>query len=81
MSFQSRNRLDDVSPLFVTPATRRRGLGTRLAFTWALWRERIVARRCLAQMDARSLRDAGISPAAAAYESGRPFWRPMGTLR
>jgi len=32
-------------------------------------------------MDARSLRDAGISPAAAAYESGRPFWRPMGTLR
>ena len=33
------------------------------------------------QMDARSLRDAGISPAAAAYESGKPFWQPMGSLR
>jgi uncharacterized protein YjiS (DUF1127 family) len=32
-------------------------------------------------MDARSLRDAGISPAAAAFESGRPFWRKLGGLR
>jgi uncharacterized protein YjiS (DUF1127 family) len=47
----------------------------------ALWRERIRMRRALAGMDARSLRDAGISPAAAAYESGKPFWRTMGDLR
>jgi uncharacterized protein YjiS (DUF1127 family) len=32
-------------------------------------------------MDVRSLREAGISPAAAAYESGKPFWRPLGPLR
>jgi uncharacterized protein YjiS (DUF1127 family) len=32
-------------------------------------------------MDARSLTEIGISPAAAAYESGRPFWQPMGELR
>jgi uncharacterized protein YjiS (DUF1127 family) len=32
-------------------------------------------------MDARSLRDAGISPAAAAFEAGRPFWRKLGGLR
>jgi uncharacterized protein YjiS (DUF1127 family) len=38
-------------------------------------------RRTLMQMDARSLRDAGISPAAAAYESGKPFWAKMGDLR
>ena len=35
----------------------------------------------LTQMDARSLRDAGISPAAAAYESGKPFWQRVGHLR
>ena len=38
-------------------------------------------RRCLAQMDSRSLRDAGISPAAAAYELGKPFWEKIGFLR
>jgi len=32
-------------------------------------------------MDARSLRDAGISPAAAAYESGKVFWQAFGPLR
>ena len=53
----------------------------RERLTIAVWRERTVARRCLAQMDARSLRDAGISPAAAAFEAGRPFWRRMGGLR
>jgi len=34
-----------------------------------------------AELDSRSLRDIGISPAAAAYESGKPFWRRMGGLR
>ena len=53
----------------------------RLALTLALWRERTAQRRSLAQMDTRSLRDAGISPAAAAYESGKSFWQPMGGLR
>jgi uncharacterized protein YjiS (DUF1127 family) len=32
-------------------------------------------------MDARSLREIGISPAAAAYETGKAFWQPFGTLR
>jgi len=52
-----------------------------LAFTFVLWHQRREMRRSLAQMDARSLRDAGISPAAAAYESGKPFWTEMGPLR
>jgi uncharacterized protein YjiS (DUF1127 family) len=85
MSFQSRNRLTIEQNLYATPATTvevaPRSLRQRLALTLAVWRERTSARRCLAQMDARSLRDAGISPAAAAYESGKPFWHKMGGLR
>ncbi len=85
MSFQSRERLTIEPDLFVTPAAAatvaRPSLRQRLALTLTVWRERTAARRCLARMDARSLRDAGISPAAAAYESGKPFWQRLGTLR
>lgn len=85
MSFQSRDRLTIEPDLFVTPASAanvaRPSFRQHLAVVVEAWRERTVARRCLAQMDARSLRDAGISPAAAAFESGRPFWRKLGGLR
>lgn len=84
MSFQSRNRLTLEQGLFATPAvavTPSLSFRQRLAVTVAVWRERTMARRCLAEMDARSLRDAGISPAAAAFEVGRPFWRKLGGLR
>ena len=89
MSFQSRNRLTVEQDLFVTPAASPAASGLaappsfreRLALTVAVWLEPPAARRCLARMDARSLRDAGISPAAAAYESGKPFWQSMGGLR
>lgn len=84
MSFQSRDRLTIEQNLFATPAAVTAPLPSlrqRLAIAVAVWRERAAARRCLARMDARSLRDAGISPAAAAYESGKPFWQRMGTLR
>ena len=80
MSFQSRDRLLGVSDLYVSP-TGRPSLRQRVVFALALWRQRTAMRRNLAQMDARSLRDAGISPAAAAYESGKPFWQEMGPLR
>jgi len=80
MSYQSRDRLLGASDLYVSPAARP-GWRKRLAFTFALWRQRREMRRALAQMDARSLRDAGISPAAAAYESGKAFWEKVGELR
>jgi uncharacterized protein YjiS (DUF1127 family) len=80
MSFQSRDRLRDAPDLYLSSAGKR-GLRQSLVLTLALWRERREMRRSLALMDSRSLRDAGISPAAAAYESGKPFWAKMGTLR
>jgi uncharacterized protein YjiS (DUF1127 family) len=80
MSYQSRDRLA-APDLYVTPAASQGSLLQRLALTWIVWRERNAMRRCLAKMDARSLRDAGISPAAAAYESGKPFWEKVGFLR
>jgi uncharacterized protein YjiS (DUF1127 family) len=81
MSYQSRQRIADQSATFVTPVSPRPSLRHRLAMTFTLWRQRIAARRNLAAMDARSLRDAGISPAAAAYESGKTFWQAFGPLR
>jgi uncharacterized protein YjiS (DUF1127 family) len=81
MSYQSRHRIADQPGAFVTPVLPRPSLGHRLAATLKLWRERKEVRRHLAAMDARSLRDAGISPAAAAYESGKSFWQPLGPLR
>jgi uncharacterized protein YjiS (DUF1127 family) len=81
MSYQSRERFPDASDLYATAATPPVGWRQQLSLTWALWRQRVAMRRCLAQMDSRSLRDAGISPAAAAYESGKPFWEKVGYLR
>ena len=81
MSYQSRQRIADQAVTFVTPASSRPSLRHRLAMTFKIWRERTSARRNLAARDARSLRDAGISPAAAAYESGKTFWQAFGPLR
>ena len=81
MSYESRHRVADQPGAFATQVLPRPSLGHRLAATFKLWRERTAARRHLAAMDARSLRDAGISTAAAAYESGKSFWQPLGPLR
>lgn len=80
MSFQSRHREFGPAELVSSPMPPRTVAG-RFSLLLAVWRERVVMRRSLAQMDARSLREAGISPAAAAYESGKPFWERVGDLR
>lgn len=83
MSFHSRNPF--VPAELATARTSRPALLERLvvtiSVTRAVWRERTLIRRSLAQMDARSLRDAGLCPAAAAFEAGKPFWQPVGCLR
>ena len=81
MSILPRWPLIERSDLLVSPGEPRSAFLKRTVLTMATWRERVRIRRSLAQMDARSLRDAGISPAAAAFESGQPFWRKMGGLR
>lgn len=81
MSHLSRHRTAVDPVALVTSATPRPPLVRRIATTLAVWRERSAARRHLAVMDARSLRDVGISQAAATYEADKPFWCPFGTLR
>jgi uncharacterized protein YjiS (DUF1127 family) len=51
----------------------------RTAF--ATWRQRSRVRHDLAMVDARTLRDAGISPGAAAFEASQPFWQAPVELR
>lgn len=47
----------------------------------ATWRQRSRMRQALAQIDSHTLRDAGISPGAAAFEAAQPFWAEPIMLR
>lgn len=49
--------------------------------TLATWKARSDARDALAKVDAATLRDAGISPGAAAFEASQPFWQAPVQLR
>jgi uncharacterized protein YjiS (DUF1127 family) len=80
MSVHPHQSLRDLN-ILVTPAAPAPSLRQKIRMTFGLWQQRTRTRRFLAQVDARSLSEAGISPAAAAFEAGRPFWRPMGSLR
>lgn len=40
------------------------------------WHRRAASRRMLAGMDARGLRDIGLSPGNASFEARKPFWKP-----
>jgi uncharacterized protein YjiS (DUF1127 family) len=51
--------------------------GRAVAARLALWRSYRRARRDLALLDARSLRDLGVAPEQIIYELSRPFWRPL----
>jgi uncharacterized protein YjiS (DUF1127 family) len=52
-----------------------------LGNAWILWRQRSRMRHELAKIDAHTLRDAGISPGAAAFEAAQPFWSAPIVLR
>ncbi|MBU8874364.1 DUF1127 domain-containing protein [Reyranella sp. MMS21-HV4-11] len=68
-------------PTFQSVSLPRLPLHRRLLAKLRLWRERARTRKALAQVDERSLRDAGIAPAQAAFEANQPFWRRLGRLR
>jgi uncharacterized protein YjiS (DUF1127 family) len=39
------------------------------------WRLRIRTRRQILQLDARTIRDLGLSPGQLRFEAEKPFWR------
>ncbi len=45
------------------------------------WHQRAKARRQLAQISERDLRDAGLSSVMVDFEVQQPFWRPLRNLR
>ena len=45
------------------------------------WHQRAKARRQLAQISERDLRDAGLSSLMVDFEVQQPFWRPLSNLR
>ena len=51
------------------------GTFTALSQIFATWRQRAHDRTELAKLDARSLRDLGLSPSDAQFEVNKPFWR------
>ena len=80
MSHFSRDPFPSKPALLSIPTTRQ-PLHRRIAAMLALWRARSRMREALAQVDARSLRDAGITPSQAVFEANQPFWRKPGSLR
>lgn len=58
-----------------------RQLWPAFAAALAAWRQRSRQRQELMAVDTRTLRDAGISPGAAAFEAAQPFWQPSISLR
>jgi uncharacterized protein YjiS (DUF1127 family) len=67
-------------PVEAPPARWRLMLGFVVA-TLREWRHRTVARRELASLDARALRDIGLEPGDVNYELCQSFWRPLRDLR
>jgi len=80
MTHFNRDPFPSYPALLSVPAPRL-PLAQRITATLGLWRERTRMRRALAQVDARSLRDAGIAPTQAMFEVNQPFWRRPGSLR
>lgn len=50
-------------------------MATRLVDTLLLWHGRARQRQHLASLDARMLRDIGLSRSDVAGETAKPFWR------
>jgi len=59
------------------PLTRWRVISGSIVASLREWRRRSVARRELAHLDERILRDIGIDPGTVNYEMRQSFWRPL----
>jgi uncharacterized protein YjiS (DUF1127 family) len=56
-------------------AAASEGLIARVVRRLAAWHRRICSRTQLARLSERELRDIGLTPAEAARECAKPFWR------
>ena len=59
-----------------TPSNPPHRPASRVPGLIVLWYGRWSARRQLARMDDRMLRDIGLGPRERSREAGKPFWRP-----
>ena len=59
------------------PRARWRVILGSIVATLREWRRRRVARRELANVDERILRDIGLDPGTVDYEMRQSFWRPL----
>jgi len=59
------------------PRARWRVILGSIVATLREWRRRRVARRGLANLDERTLRDIGVDPSMVDYEMRQSFWRPL----
>jgi uncharacterized protein YjiS (DUF1127 family) len=59
------------------PRARWRVILGSIVVTLREWRRRRVARRELANLDERILRDIGLDPGIVDYEMRQSFWRPL----
>ena len=59
------------------PRSRWRVILGSIVATLREWRRRRVARRGLANLDERTLRDIGVDPGMVDYEMRQSFWRPL----
>ena len=59
------------------PMTNHHGSGllAGLSDTFHVWRDRVRARRELAQWTERDLHDVGLSRSDVVFETEKPFWR------
>jgi uncharacterized protein YjiS (DUF1127 family) len=64
--------LRNVGPVF---GGRFESLAIRAANVLLTWQERAAQRHALATLDARMLRDIGLSRADVQREAAKPFWR------
>jgi uncharacterized protein YjiS (DUF1127 family) len=54
---------------------------TAVAATLRKWHQHSAARRELAELDSRILRDIGMDPGARDHELRQPFWQPLRNWR
>ncbi len=59
-----------------TSRAPRSGAATAFGGLLDTWRRRARERRELGSLDARTIRDVGLSPSEVQFEVNKPFWRP-----